>query len=173
MDSEAVAKSVGRIAVAMMAQIPASEHLALVGIRRGGVDVAKSIIAHLREKHVREFPLGTVDISLYRDDAATTLPSPKIGPSHIPFSIEGKDIVLVDDVLHTGRTVRAAIECLLDYGRPRRIWLAALCDRGQRELPISPDFVGMTLNVPAGTQVRARFGAPEGPCVVLRNRVAS
>jgi pyrimidine operon attenuation protein/uracil phosphoribosyltransferase len=112
-------------------------------------------------------PTGAIDITLYRDDAASALPDPKIGPSEIDFTIDGWDVVLVDDVLHTGRTVRAAIDHLLDYGRPRRIWLAALCDRGGRELPIAPDFVGRAFEVPEGALLDVLAdGGPEDRAVI-------
>lgn len=130
-----------------------AKDLALVGIRRGGVPIAERIAKEIAVSEGRDVPLGTIDIALYRDDAATALPDPKIGPSSIPFVVDGRDVVLVDDVLQTGRTVRAAIDCLLDYGRPRRVWLAVLLDRGGRELPIAPDFVGRALEVPRGARV--------------------
>ncbi|MCA9602131.1 MAG: bifunctional pyr operon transcriptional regulator/uracil phosphoribosyltransferase PyrR, partial [Myxococcales bacterium] len=118
----------------------------------------------------RTVEVGTVDIALYRDDAATALPDPKIGPSHIDFDVNGRDVVLVDDVLQTGRTIRAAIECLLDFGRPRRIWLAALVDRGGRELPIAPDFVGRVLDVAPDTKVAVVFEAGRGSVVARASR---
>lgn len=138
------------MAVEILESTSGIEDLTLVGIRRGGVALAARIAEEIAAVEGRSPPVGTVDISLYRDDAATALPNPKIGPSDIPFDVRGRHVVLVDDVLHTGRTVRAAIECLQDHGRPARIWLAALCDRGGRELPIAPDFVGRTLEVDAG-----------------------
>lgn len=130
--------------------------LVLIGIRRGGDPLAKRIaekIAALGGSpgvHVGAAAapaIGAVDITLYRDDAATALPSPKIGPSKIPVALEGKRVVLVDDVLHTGRTIRAALDAVLDFGRPKIIELACLVDRGGRELPIQPDYVGLALQV--------------------------
>ena len=135
--------------------------VALVGIRRGGVDVARRLAAEIAEIE-GVVPVGTVDISLHRDDAATALPDPKIGPSDVPFKVRGRDVVIVDDVLQTGRTVRAAIECLGDYGRPARIWLAVLCDRGGRELPIAADFVGKVVKVPPGYRLDVVLDG-EGP----------
>lgn len=125
----------------------------LVGIRRGGVPAAIRIAASLGEIEGRKVPVGAIDIALYRDDAAIAPPDPKIGPSRVEFDVEGKDVVLVDDVLMTGRTVRAAIDSLMDYGRPHRIWLAVIVDRGGRELPIAPDFVGRAIDVPKGGKV--------------------
>lgn len=148
LDADAIQRSVRRIAVAILEATSGIEDLTLVGIRRGGVALSARIAGEIAKVEGREPPVGTVDISLYRDDAATALPNPKIGPSDIPFDVNGRHVVLIDDVLHTGRTVRAAIECLQDHGRPARVWLAALCDRGGRELPIAPDFVGR--EVPVG-----------------------
>jgi pyrimidine operon attenuation protein/uracil phosphoribosyltransferase len=142
MDADAIARVLRRVASEIVERTRGAKHLGIVGIRRGGVPISNRLAAEIRRAEGREIPVGTIDITLYRDDAATALPDPKIGPSAIPFEIKGRDIVLVDDVLHTGRTVRAAIDCLLDYGRPRRVWLAVLFDRGGRELPVAPDFFG-------------------------------
>ena len=130
----------------------AIEQPALVAIRRGGERLTDLLAEALGADGAPD--RGAVDIALYRDDAATVLPDPKIGPSHLDFGIEGRDVVLVDDVLQTGRTVRAAIDALFDYGRPRRVWLAVLVDRGGRELPIAADFVGRSVTVGPGDRVR-------------------
>lgn len=135
------------MAVAILEATAGSEGLSLVGIRRGGVSLAGRIASEIAQAEGTAPPVGTVDISLHRDDAATALPNPKIGPTDIPFDVNGRHVVLVDDVLQSGRTVRAAIECLQDHGRPARVWLAVLCDRGGRELPIAPDFVGKTVEL--------------------------
>lgn len=135
------------MAVAILEATSGIEDLTLVGIRRGGVGLAARLADEITQAEGKAPPVGTVDISLYRDDAATALPNPKIGPTDIPFLVNGRHVVLVDDVLQSGRTVRAAIECLQDHGRPARVWLAVLCDRGGRELPIAPDFVGKTIEV--------------------------
>jgi pyrimidine operon attenuation protein/uracil phosphoribosyltransferase len=147
LDADAIQRSIRRIAVAILEATSGIEDLTLVGIRRGGVPLSQRIAEEIAKVEGRPPPVGTVDISLYRDDAATALPNPKIGPSDIPFDVNGRHVVLVDDVLHTGRTVRAAIECLQDHGRPARVWFAALCDRGGRELPIAPDFIGRTIDM--------------------------
>lgn len=151
-DGQTIRRIVQRMAAAVVDETGGVDQLALVGIRRGGVPLANRL-AEAIAALAAPVPVGTVDIALYRDDAATALPDPKIGPSVIPFSIDGRDVVLVDDVLQTGRTIRAAIDCLLDYGRPRRIWLAVLFDRGGRELPIAPDFVGRVVEVAPGTKL--------------------
>jgi pyrimidine operon attenuation protein/uracil phosphoribosyltransferase len=156
LDADAIARIVRRIATAIVEQTGGAERLALVGVRRGGVGLARRLAEAIGEAEGREIPVGTVDIALYRDDAATALPDPKIGPSEVPFDPAGRDVVVVDDVLQTGRTIRAAIDCLLDYGRPRRVWLAVLCDRGGRELPIAADFVGRTVEVPEGARLQVQ-----------------
>ncbi|MBT9567656.1 MAG: bifunctional pyr operon transcriptional regulator/uracil phosphoribosyltransferase PyrR [Thiobacillus sp.] len=116
----------------------------IIGIHTGGVWVAECLHALLR----CEEPLGTLDISFYRDDFSRIGLHPQVKPSNLPVALEGRDIVLVDDVLHTGRTVRAAMNELFDYGRPASIRLAVLVDRGDHELPIRPDFAGLVMNVP-------------------------
>lgn len=152
-DAETIARSVRRMAASIAEETRGAEDLALVGIRRGGVPIAERLAREIAAIEGAPIPVGTIDIALYRDDAATALPDPKIGPSSIAFDVSGRDVVLVDDVLQTGRTIRAAIDCLLDYGRPRRVWLAVLFDRGGRELPIAPDFVGGSIEVAAGARV--------------------
>jgi pyrimidine operon attenuation protein/uracil phosphoribosyltransferase len=117
---------------------------AIVGIHTGGVWVAERLHGLLQ----RPQPMGTLDISFYRDDFSRIGLHPQVKPSNLPFDVEGRDLLLVDDVLHTGRTVRAAMNELFDYGRPASIRLAVLVDRGGHELPIRPDFAGLTLAVP-------------------------
>jgi pyrimidine operon attenuation protein / uracil phosphoribosyltransferase len=153
LDADAIGRMVRRMAVAIVEETRGTGRLGLVGIRRGGVPLAARLAREIEAAEGPGVPLGTVDITLYRDDAATALPDPKIGPSEVPFDVRGMDVVLVDDVLMTGRTVRAAIDCLLDYGRPRRIWLAVLLDRGGRELPVAADFVGRHVEVEPGARV--------------------
>ncbi len=125
----------------------------LVGIRRGGDPLAARVADEIAALGAAKPPVGAVDITLYRDDAATALPNPRIGPSRIPQPLEGKRVILVDDVLHTGRTIRAAVDAVLDFGRPRLIELAVLIDRGGRELPIQPDYVGLKVEVAVGERV--------------------
>lgn len=177
MDADTIGRAIRRMAVsivddAIRSGAGGSSDLAIVGIRRGGVPVSRMLAAAIAEAEGHEVPVGTVEIALYRDDAATALPDPKIGPSSIDFDVAGRDVVLVDDVLQTGRTVRAAIDCLLDYGRPRRVWLAVLFDRGGRELPIAADFVGREVEVPVGAKLEVLTdddGAPIGARVLERD----
>jgi pyrimidine operon attenuation protein/uracil phosphoribosyltransferase len=147
LDADSVDRSLRRIAGEIAERARGAEGLLLVGIRRGGPRLAQKLAGFLRELEQRSVPLGTVDITFYRDDAATRLPNPRIGPSEIPGNLDGRHVVLVDDVLFTGRTVRAALDALLDYGRPQRVELAVLVDRGGRELPIQADYVGKACQV--------------------------
>jgi pyrimidine operon attenuation protein / uracil phosphoribosyltransferase len=126
-------------------------------VRRGGVHLAKRLRRDLAQVTGKEVPLGTLDIALYRDDLSERASAPVVGPTDIKFPVTGKTIVLVDDVLYTGRTVRAALDELVDFGRPRRVLLAVLVDRGGRELPIAPDVFGVRLEVPEPEQVEVRL----------------
>jgi pyrimidine operon attenuation protein/uracil phosphoribosyltransferase len=176
MDARDISRAVGRISreIAERARAAkAGRELAIVGIRRGGVHLAERLRRELREALGAEPPAGTLDIALYRDDLAERGAAPVIGPTEIRFPIQGKTIVLVDDVLYTGRTVRAALDELVDFGRPRRVWLAVLVDRGGRELPIAADFVGARVDVPDDQDVQVRLvesGAPEDAVVVKPRR---
>lgn len=165
MDADEIARALRRMAGQIAEKTDGARAIALVGIRRGGVPLAERLRGLLRELEGRDVPVGSVDITLYRDDAATALPNPLIGRSEVGFAIEDLTVILVDDVLFTGRTVRAAIDALFDYGRPRRVQLAALIDRGHRELPIAPDFVGRTIKSEAAERVDVMLdrdgGAPD------------
>ena len=127
------------------ADAPAASELSLVGIHRRGAFLARRLRGMLEGLMDAEVPLGDLDIGFYRDDVATRPLAPVLHASHIDFDVNGRTVVVVDDVLFTGRTVRAAIEALFDYGRPQRVQLAVLADRGHRELPIRPDYVGKNL----------------------------
>jgi len=137
----------------------------IVGIRRGGDPLAKRLAAFVGELTGETPKVGAVDVTLYRDDAATALPNPRIGPSRIPVAIDGRRVILVDDVLHTGRTIRAALDALLDFGRPRAVELAVLIDRGGRELPIAATYVGLEVDLAKGKRVEVmvkKKGPAEG-----------
>jgi pyrimidine operon attenuation protein / uracil phosphoribosyltransferase len=140
LDSESVARGLRRIAGEIVERHAGAPDLVLVAIRRGGIAVARALSHWLTELEQHRAPLGTLDITLYRDDASTALPNPRLGPSEIPCSLEGRHVLLVDDVLYTGRTVRAAIDAVMDYGRPRLIELCVLIDRNGRELPIQANY---------------------------------
>ena len=121
---------------------PNTENLAIIGIRTRGDIIAKRIFKNINEITGKKIDLGTLDVTFYRDDFKTNLGTPKVGPSKILFDIDKKNIILIDDVLYTGRTIRAAMEEIFSLGRPNKIQLAVLIDRGHRELPIKADYVG-------------------------------
>lgn len=131
--------------------------LVFIGIRTRGIHLARRLGAIAKKLSGREIPVGEMDITLYRDDLNTLLPEGKADSTSIPFDVANKTIILVDDVLHTGRTVRAAVDHLIDFGRPKAIHLAVLIDRGGRELPIAADFVGKKVAVPSGGEVRVKL----------------
>jgi len=133
------------------------EGLLLVGIRTRGVPLADALAEEVRRMEGKEVPMGTLDITLYRDDLSTIAPQPVVKGTHFPVALDGWTVVLCDDVLYTGRTVRAALDHLTDYGRPRAVQLAVLVDRGHRELPIQADFVGETVHTEADEVVEVAF----------------
>ena len=145
MDAEGIDRSLTRIASEILEKNKGGEELVLVGIRTGGVFLAKRLQRKISGIEGKEIPFGILDITLYRDDLSTSRRKPRLGKTDIPFSLDGKKVVLVDDVLFTGRTIRAAMDALIDFGRPKLIQLAVLIDRGHRELPIRADFVGKNL----------------------------
>jgi pyrimidine operon attenuation protein/uracil phosphoribosyltransferase len=145
-DANSIRRMLTRIAHEIVERNKGTRDLVLVGIRRRGVPLAQRIEALIRDIEGSRVPLGSLDITLYRDDLQTIAQQPVVRTTEIPVDIDGKTVVLVDDVLFTGRTVRAALDALIDLGRPATIRLAVLVDRGHRELPIRADFVGK--NVP-------------------------
>jgi pyrimidine operon attenuation protein/uracil phosphoribosyltransferase len=177
MNAEAIERAVRRLAREILdrareaGQGPAE--LGVVGIRRGGVHLAERLCAEIGTAAGTRPPLGTLDIALYRDDVMEHA-APVVGPTDIRFPVQGRTIVLVDDVLYTGRTIRAALDQLVDFGRPRRVWLAVLVDRGGRELPIAADFVGAKISVDRDqdVEVRLREGGASEDAVVVRRRTA-
>jgi pyrimidine operon attenuation protein/uracil phosphoribosyltransferase len=147
MDAEHMSRSLARIAHEILERNRGVEDLALVGIRTRGVLIAKRLARAIREINGHDVPTGSLDITMYRDDLMRHAvgPQPVIRKTEIPFSIDDKHILLVDDVLYTGRTIRAALDALIDFGRPKVIQLVVLVDRGHRELPIKADYVGKNL----------------------------
>jgi pyrimidine operon attenuation protein/uracil phosphoribosyltransferase len=135
---------------------------ALVGIHRRGAFLARRLRDMLEDLLGAEVPLGDLDIGFYRDDVSRRTDTPVVHASHIDFNVDGRTVVIVDDVLYTGRTVRAAIEALFDYGRPARVQLAVLADRGHRELPIRPDYVGKNLPTSRAEHVHVRLTELDG-----------
>jgi pyrimidine operon attenuation protein/uracil phosphoribosyltransferase len=151
-----------RIAHEIAERNPESPAPALVGIHRRGALLAERLRPWLAELLEDEVPLGDLDISFYRDDVATRPDAPVLHASHVDFDPAGRTIVIVDDVLYTGRTVRAAIDALFDYGRPDRVQLAVLVDRGHRELPIRPDYVGKNLPTSTAEHVHVHVAELDG-----------
>ena len=160
LDSDAIARSLSRIAHELIERSDDLSRLALVGIQTRGVPLASRLRRLVEERSGTAPPLGALDITFHRDDVAVRdgagprARQPVVRSTSIPFSIEGMTVVLVDDVLYTGRTIRAAIEALFDYGRPARVQLACLADRGHRELPIRPDYIGK--NLPTAREERVQ-----------------
>lgn len=146
MDESGINRAVTRIAHEIIEKNKGIEDIVLMGIQRRGVPLSKMIAEKIKSVEGKDVPVGILDITLYRDDLSTLAEHPIINGTEINFSINGKKIVLVDDVIYTGRTVRAAIDAIMDIGRPKMIQLAVLIDRGHRELPIRADYVGK--NVP-------------------------
>ena len=157
---EDIADRIGRMAEAIRENCQGSE-LALIGIYRRGVPLSERIYALLKP-HYQNLRIGRVDISLYRDDLRSLAVMPKLVGSDISFDLDGKHVILCDEVLNTGRTARAGLDELLDHGRPRKVQLAVLIDRGGRELPISADYVGQSLEVPPDKRVYVRFEEVDG-----------
>lgn len=157
MDGAAMTRALRRLADEIVEREHGVEGLVLVGIHTGGVHLAERIARLIEEIEGVPVARGTVDITLYRDDLFEGLPRPEIGETQLPFELSAKKVVLVDDVLFTGRTVRAALDALTDYGRPKRVRLAVLVDRGCRELPIHADYVGLKVDSEASQSVKVRL----------------
>lgn len=144
-----------------------TENVALVGIRTRGVPLSEWLAGKVEAVQHKPIELGALDINLYRDDLSEVSEQPVVRTTELPFSITGKGIILVDDVLYTGRTVRAAMDALIDYGRPRFIKLMAMIDRGWRELPIQPDYLGKKVKTTAGQNVKVMLEAIDGESKVV------
>lgn len=162
MDASAVERALTRIAHEIIEGNGGIEGLALLGIRSRGVPLAKRLAAKIHAIEGTEPPLGIIDITLYRDDVGSARAQPEVRGTDIPFDIAARTILLVDDVLFTGRTVRAALDALVDFGRPRRVRLVVLVDRGHRELPIRPDHVGKNLPTNFDERVEVRLREFDG-----------
>jgi pyrimidine operon attenuation protein / uracil phosphoribosyltransferase len=164
MDADRMSRALTRIAHEILERNRGLGELALVGIRTRGVPIAKRLARALREINGDDVPTGALDITLYRDDLMRNAvgPQPVIRKTEIPFSIDDRKILLVDDVLYTGRTIRAALDALIDYGRPRAIQLVVLVDRGHRELPIKADYVGKNLPTSLKQSVQVRLLEVDG-----------
>lgn len=153
LDARALSRALEHMAVAIVKLAHGTDDLVLIGIQRRGVELAERIAKLIEADGGVTVPRGALDITLYRDDLETVGPKPVIGETHLPGDLAGKHVVIVDDVLYTGRTVRAALDELADFGRPKRISLCVLIDRGGRELPIQADIVGKAVETHAGDRV--------------------
>lgn len=153
LDERAIARTLARMAVEIVERCQGTEGLLLVGIQRRGVELADRIGRLIETAEGVQVPRGKLDITLYRDDLQAIGVGPVVGETSLPGSLDGRTVVIVDDVLHTGRTIRAALDELADFGRPKRILLCVLLDRGGRELPIQPDIAGQTVRVGPGERV--------------------
>ena len=145
MTPEDIKRSLARIAHEIVERNKTAEHLVLVGMRTRGVPLARRLAANMEDLEGLKIPVGALDISLYRDDLSSLDPQPTVQRTDIPVNIDDKSVVLVDDVLYTGRSIRAAMDALIDLGRPRSIQLVVLIDRGHRELPIRADYIGKNM----------------------------
>src|SRR5258705_6383820 len=175
MDADRLSRTLSRMAHEILERHPDLRHTVLVGVRTRGVPLARRLAARMKEASGVEPPVCALDITLYRDDLTTVGPQPVLKGTDIPTSIDGRTVVLVDDVLFTGRTVRAALDELIDFGRPARIELAVLVDRGHRELPIHADYAGKTLTTTRDEMVQVLLAEEDGRDVVMlleRGRVA-
>ena len=153
MNSRDINRSLGRLSLEILERNHGIDNLAIIGIHTGGVFLAERIHAMITASEQAELPQASLDITLYRDDWSLISQNPIVRQTNIDFNVEGKSVVLVDDVIFTGRTIRAAMDAIMDYGRPHSIQLAVLIDRGGRELPIQPDYVGMTMRAESSQRV--------------------
>ena len=159
MDEAALGRALTRISHEIVERNRGVDNVVLVGIRRRGEPIARRICGNIRKIEDMDLPCGSIDIRWYRDDLSTLTETPELRKTELPFDVNDRDVVLVDDVIYTGRTARAAIEAVFSCGRPRSIQLAVLVDRGHRELPIRPDYVGK--NLPTSRQELVEVRLPE------------
>jgi pyrimidine operon attenuation protein/uracil phosphoribosyltransferase len=171
LDGRAIARTLARMAVEIVERCHGTEGLLLVGIQRRGVELAERIGRLIEASEGGPVPLGKLDITLYRDDLQAIGPRPVVGETSLPGTLDGRTVVIVDDVLHSGRTIRAALDELADFGRPNRILLCVLIDRGGRELPIQPDIAGKTVQVGPGERVDVFVSELDGRDAVELARV--
>jgi pyrimidine operon attenuation protein / uracil phosphoribosyltransferase len=157
MSASEIDRTLVRLAHEILEKSGDLDKLAFIGIRRRGVPLAQRLARKIESLEKRPVPVGILDINLYRDDLTTVDIKPVVSDTEIPFSIQGKDIILMDDVLYTGRTIRAALDALFDHGRPARVQLLVLIDRGHRELPIEAKFIGRTVQTSDSEIIEVKF----------------
>ena len=157
MDAEAMRRALRRVAHEIIERNPQLEKVVLAGIPSRGVEIARRIAAFIREIENINVQTGVIDVAMHRDDVGTRPELPVVRASELPLPLESRTVIIVDDVLYTGRTIRAAMDAISSFGRPARIQLAVLIDRGHRELPIRPDYVGKNLPTATGEQIQVRL----------------
>ncbi len=162
MDKEAIKRALLKISHEILARNNGPENLALIGLRTRGVFIAERIASMVKGIENATIQVGILDVTMYRDDFRVVMKQPTVQVTSIPFDVDGTNIVLVDDVLYTGRTTRAALDAIMDFGRPRQIKLAVLVDRGHRELPFCADFIGETIKTQFNQEIRVRMEEVEG-----------
>ena len=173
LNQQDIERALTRIAHEIIERNKTTDHLAIIGIRTGGTLLAKLLHQKIEDISQHKIPLGFLDITLYRDDLSEVGPQPNVKETKIDFDVTNKVIVLIDDVLFTGRTVRCGLDAVIDYGRPKCIQLVALVDRGHRELPIKADYVGKNIPTSLDDEVRVVFneqGTADKVIVVTRKR---
>lgn len=162
LDDKAIDRSLTRLAHEIIEKNKGTESLVLIGIKSRGIPIARRISQRIKSIEGTELPVGELDITLYRDDLSLKSYEPDVKGLKVDFEIDGKVVILVDDVIYTGRTVRAAMDAIIDYGRPSAIQLAVLVDRGHRELPIRPDFVGKNIPTSSKEIVKVKLEEMDG-----------
>jgi len=167
MSASEIDRTLVRLAHEILEKTADLDQLAFIGIRRRGVPLAQRLSQKIEALESRKIPVGLLDINLYRDDLSTVSHQPVVNATEIPFPVAGKDIVLMDDVLYTGRTIRAALDALFDHGRPSRVQLLVLIDRGHRELPIEARYVGRTMQTSSAEIIEVKFQEIDGMEKVL------
>jgi len=167
LDQDTLSRSLMRIAHEILEKNKGTKNLCLIGIRNRGVFLAQRLAECIKRIDNEAIPVGTLDITLYRDDLTLVAANPVVHKTEIDFDINGKTVVLVDDVLYTGRTIRAALDALIDFGRPKSIQLAVLVDRGHRELPIRADFVGKNIPTAQNETVEVHLNETDGKDEVI------
>lgn len=167
LDGARMGRAIRRMAIEIVERNRGIDDLMIVGIRSRGVPIGERLAKEIGQMEARPVPFGILDITLYRDDLTTIAPQPVVKPTKFPEPIDDKVVVLVDDVLYTGRTVRAALDALIDFGRPRRVMLAVLIDRGHRELPIHADVIGKTVPTDANEVIKVKMEETDGEDEVL------
>jgi pyrimidine operon attenuation protein / uracil phosphoribosyltransferase len=167
MSASEIDRTLVRLAHEILEKSQDLDKLAFIGIRRRGVPMAQRLSRKIENLEKRAIPVGTLDITFYRDDLTTVDSKPVVSGTEIPFSVQGKEIILMDDVLYTGRTIRAALDALFEHGRPARVHLLVLIDRGHRELPIEAKFIGRSVQTTANEIIEVKFQEIDGAEKVL------